>query len=417
MSATADSAPRIGALGRINPRPIVWALGLTQIIGYGTLYYAFSVLAPAMAEDLGWATEWIYGAFSLALLAGGLVAPWAGRLMDARGAGFAMAWGSASASVALVCTALAPGALSFFVGLLAIEMASALVLYDAAFAALVQSDARTARRDITQLTLIAGFASTLFWPATSALHQVLDWRSIYLIFAVLNLLLCLPIHVWIARSRGWVQEREGSATATLPKVLPRSGAGTLHGSARRSGFLLVAAGFSLGGFVLSSILVHMVPVLAALGHGTNAALIGMVFGPAQVLGRLTNMMFGSSLHPVRLAILSSALLSAAMTLLIVLPSAFAAGVLFALVLGLGSGLKSITRGTVPLVLFGETGYGARLGQFAAIQLVLSSAAPFGFALAAEQAGMSAALALLAALAMASAAAFTWAERLPRSPTI
>lgn len=74
----------------------VAALGVSQIIGYGTLHYSFSVLAPSMAHDLGWTSEWVFGAMSIALLTSGLVAPWTGRWMDRHGAGRIMAFGSAA---------------------------------------------------------------------------------------------------------------------------------------------------------------------------------------------------------------------------------------------------------------------------------------------------------------------------------
>ena len=63
-------------------RVVVAALGLTQIIGYGTLYYSFSALAASMAKDFGWSPEWVFGAFSTSLLVGGLAAPIAGSWID-----------------------------------------------------------------------------------------------------------------------------------------------------------------------------------------------------------------------------------------------------------------------------------------------------------------------------------------------
>jgi hypothetical protein len=413
MSATAHALPSpIALIGRLTPLRLVWALGLTQIIGYGTLYYAFSILAPAMALDLAWSVEWVYGAFSAALLVGGLAAPWAGRLIDRRGAGTALVWGSGAVAVALTFTALAPGRITFVAGLIAIEAFSTLVLYDAAFAALVQASPATARRDIARLTLIAGFASTLFWPATSVLHGYLGWREVYLVFALLNLGLCLPLHLWIAKGSPRLSDdrekaKNGTARAT-------EAARPLDDGWRRTAFLLVVSGFSLSGFVLSALLVHMMPVLTALGFGASAALIGMVFGPAQVLGRVGNIVFGRDIPPIALAVISSALLPAALLVLLVGESALVNGVLFAVLFGLGSGLVSIVRGTVPLALFGPEGYGERLGQITAVRLVLTSVAPFAFALGLERIGVHAALVVAAGLGTLGALAFVWIACLPRS---
>jgi MFS family permease len=79
------------------PASVTWALGLTQIIGYGTLYYSFGALAPSMARDLGWSEEWVYGVLSASLLLSGLVAPASGAYADRFGAAKVMAWGSVAA--------------------------------------------------------------------------------------------------------------------------------------------------------------------------------------------------------------------------------------------------------------------------------------------------------------------------------
>ncbi|MDQ0998163.1 MFS family permease [Phyllobacterium ifriqiyense] len=123
---------------------VVAVLGLTQIIGYGTLYYSFSVLAQAMAEDFGWPPEWVFGVFSISLLAGGLAAPVAGSWIDRHGAGKVMSWGTIGAVTALIACAIAPSPMTFTAGLITIELASTFVLYNAAFAVLVQINPVTA---------------------------------------------------------------------------------------------------------------------------------------------------------------------------------------------------------------------------------------------------------------------------------
>ena len=113
--------------------PGVWgdilALGVSQIVGYGTLYYSFGILAPAMARDIEWPVEWVFGALSAALLAGGLIAPWTGRWLDRFGARRVMAAGSGAAATALVAAAFAPAAAPFVIALVAIEVASTFVQY------------------------------------------------------------------------------------------------------------------------------------------------------------------------------------------------------------------------------------------------------------------------------------------------
>ena len=87
---------------------IVSALGITQIIGYGTLYYSFSILAPGMAADLGLSLSQVFGVFSVSLFIGGLSATYLGRQMDRIGAATIMTIGSVLAALTLALCAWSP---------------------------------------------------------------------------------------------------------------------------------------------------------------------------------------------------------------------------------------------------------------------------------------------------------------------
>lgn len=194
------------------PAGIVSALGVTQIIGYGTLYYSFSILAPGMAKDLGISLEQVFAVFSVSLFIGGLSAPFIGRHMDKIGAATVMTLGSALAAFTLALCAWSPSVSLFALAIVLLEVSSGMVQYQAAFATLVESEPRTASRSITYLTLIGGFASTIFWPIAATLTGYLSWREIYLVFAAVNLLVCMPLHFWIMQSRTVGSEMEGAKT-------------------------------------------------------------------------------------------------------------------------------------------------------------------------------------------------------------
>jgi len=386
------------------PLAVIAALGLTQIIGYGTLYYSFSILAPDMARSFDWSTEWIFGALSAALLIGGLAAPLMGRWIDRFGAGRIMTSGSAIAAAAVVACAFAPGKIAFVAALIAIETASNLVQYAAAFALLVQIRPRVAQRSITYLTLIAGFASTIFWPITTALHAQLSWQNVYLVFAALNLAVCLPIHAWLARSTGDIGKREASGAAR--RIEP-----ALPASVRTPAFILMVSGFAMESFVIAALLVHMVPVLSALGLGAMAVMVGTLFGPSQVLSRFINMVFGGVLPQLTLALISAVLLPAALVVLVATAPSVPGALVFAVVFGLGSGLSSIVQGTLPLALFGSEGYGQRQGQVLSVRLVVSSTAPFALAFMMGTIGVSWSLCVAAIFGTVAVAAFLAVMRL------
>jgi MFS family permease len=380
------------------PVAVVLALGLTQVIGYGTLYYSFSILAPDMARDLGWPLEHVFAVFSASLLVGGIAAPLLGRWMDRFGAATLMAIGSAIAALTLALCAWSPSMIVFTLSLIMLEIASGMVQYQAAFAALVEIRPRSAARSITYLTLLAGFASTLFWPITTGLHAYFSWREIYLIYAGLNLVLCLPLHAWMTRHRRTSRNLD-QAQGPVPVI------GALAQSQRRRGFYLVAAAFALQGFTLSAVLVHMVPMLTAIGFGATAVMVGALFGPAQVASRLVNMLFGSGLTPPALATLSAILIVGAVVVLQLSGTWFPGAVAFAVMLGLGSGINSIAQGSLPLWLFGSEGYGALTGRMAAVRLIAGAAAPFAFSFLVSGIGIGGTLAINAGLGTLGIIAF------------
>ena len=69
---------------------------------------------------------------------------------------------------------------------------------------------------------------------------------------------------------------------------------------------------------------------------------------------------------------------------------------FAVMFGAANGLVTITRGALPLALFGADGYGALMGRISGFWLVMQSAAPLVMAFVAERASDATALALAAA---------------------
>lgn len=383
------------------PAALIWSLGLTQIVGYGTLFYSYAILAPSISASFGWPQQWIFAALSLSLLAGSLVAPTAGRLADRHGAGRAMSWGSLAASASLALAAAAPSAYAFVAALLVMQVAACFVLYSTAFVAIVQVGGSRASLSITHLTLIAGFASTVFWPLTTWLHAALDWRQVFLVFAALHLVLCLPLHLLIAgharRARAAVENPVAAPPASRPAGATATG--------RRALFLLMLTGFAAEGFVLNSILIHMVPLTAALGMGAAGLWASTLFGPAQVASRLVNMVFGGRLPQAWLAVISACLLPAGLATLLLTTPWLPGALAFVVMFGLGSGLNSIVGGTLPLELFGRAGYGAMVGWATSARQFSSAFAPFAFSAMLAGLGNVASLMTLTAASLVAVAAF------------
>ncbi|MCW1931718.1 MFS transporter [Pararhodobacter zhoushanensis] len=382
-------------------RPVL-TLGLTQIVGFGSIYYAFGVLVTHMSADLGITPTLAYGLLSAALLAGSLTVPLAGRLIDLRGARGMMAAGSVAAAVGFALLSQSAGAWTLAATLVLIELIAPLVLYDAAFAALAQAvgEAR-ARRAITLMTLLGGFASTVFWPLTLFLQDAVGWRGAFLTFAALHLLVCLPLHLSLPKLAAKGTAAPSSAPA-FPPLPPH-----LHGRA----MALLALGLSLSWAMMSAFSAQWVPVMAAVGVSqATAVAAGALMGPAQVLARLAEMRFAAHRHPMITAVFAMGCLCTAALVLLVAPVGIVSASAFAVLFGIGQGLATMVRGTVPLVLFGLAGYAARLGKLASLRGLVAAVAPFAMAGSLAYWGASVTLglaALLAAVSLAVLAAVPW----------
>ena len=380
---------------------IVIALGITQVIGYGSLYYAFTLLVPPVAAEFAVSQTLLFAVFSAGLLLGGFCAPLAGRLMDRHGAPLVMAFGSPLAGVVLIILALSPNVFVFGAGLILIEIISVAVLYDAAFATLVRFGGGGARRAITNLTLIAGFASTLFWPLTDVLIDAVGWRGTYGVFALMHLSVTFGLHLWIGRQS--VAPQSAASDAALVRALPK----VLPADLAQMAYPIVAVSFALTGALVAAFGVHMVPVLVGVGMGAQATLVAMLMGPAQVMIRLVDTLFWRGLHPLSVASISALAMPIAVGGVLIGLPVWIAAPLFAMLFGVGQGLASIVRGSVPLVLFGSKGYGARLGRLALIRTLIAASAPLVFALSRDGLGLTATLGLFLVLGLVAAGALIW----------
>ncbi|MBB4232519.1 MFS transporter [Rhizobium mongolense] len=385
--------PRAGA--------IVFVLGFVQILSYGTLYYSVAIVSGDVAEDFSVPASWVYGAFSLALFIAALLPATAGRLMDTYGAGRLMGVASIAAAVSLAIAASSPSAALFLFGLIGMQISSVFLFYEAAFVFLAQFHAATARKHITQLTLIVGFSSAIFWPATEYLMQIMSWRWALAAYAIINLTVSAPVHFWLnRRSCAHLSDRAHSVS----QAVENSTEG-LKPDGHRLVMILVTLGFTLTTFIFSAILGLMVPMLGALGLGPAAVLISAVFGPAQVLVRIVAIGSIAKWNALVLTLISCVLVFAALAILAASYPLTLGAIGFAFVFGFASGLTSICRGTLPLALFGEAAYGARLGRISTVRLTIASVAPFILAISIERLGGVGAISFLLVTAALSIIAF------------
>ncbi|WP_291299135.1 MFS transporter [Elioraea sp.] len=348
------------------PWNAVGALSVTQIVAWGSQYYAIAVLAPAIAAAEGWSREAIFGAYSLGLLAQGFAAFPAGTLIDRFGGRVVMSAGSLLSALALAGVALAPNPWWFGLAWIITGIAMAATQYEPAFATITASFGADARRAITYVTFAGGLASTVAWPVTAALLPSLGWRGAYAFWAVVTLVACLPLHLLLLpRARGG---------ATRPK--PRAMGPVLRSPA----FWMVALALTAGALLFSVVGVHAIPMLQDAGlSATEAVTIASFTGVFQVAGRVLELAGLSRLRPTRVAILSALFQPLAIAALMAVGAVPGAAWAYVALYGLSAGILTIVRGTVPAELFGREGYGAVAGAMVAPGIMARAAGPYAAA--------------------------------------
>ncbi len=393
----------------------VCALGITQITAWGTSYYCLGVLAGPIALDTGWSSSLIYFGFTVGVLTMGIVSAWIGRAIDRHGARAVMSSGAVLVSAGLVALSMVRTETAYLAVWAFIGFGMRLCLYDAAFAALVQVAPSRGRRAISYLTLFGAFASSVFWVLGHFFNEALGWRQTLVIFAAINLCICLPLN-WFGLSR---RETAAAGEGTTGAAQAARGDPPLQGRARSAALGLFALIMSVNGFVFGVITVQLVPLLQAAGLAAAAAVwVASLKGFAQFAGRLMEILFGSNLHVMTIARIAIGVLPASFLLLLLADGNFLAILTFTLVMGAAQGVITIVRGAVPLALFGVTGYGAVLGLIATPVLIVSAASPTLFALIVERWGWHSAQAVLVAAAATSWVAMElmsrWYQRNARS---
>jgi MFS family permease len=354
----------------------VLALGITQITAWGTSYYCLGVLAGPISQDTGWSRGFVFLGFTVALLAMGMVSSTVGRAIDRHGARTVMTLGTVFVSGGLFALAHVRTEASYLAVWVFLGLGMRMCLYDAAFAALVQVAPSRGRMAISYLTLFGAFASSVFWVIGHALNDQVGWRSTLVLFALINLTVCLPLH-WLGLAR-----REGTEGGGAPAGAHTASADgpPLEGRARSVAMVLFALIMSLNGFVFGVISVQLVSLLEAAGLATAAAVwVASLKGVAQFGGRVVEITLARNLRSITVGRIAVAILPPSLLLLLAGTGSLGLVVAFTVLMGASQGVITIVRGAVPLALFGAKGYGAVLGIIATPVLVVNAASPTVFA--------------------------------------
>jgi MFS family permease len=368
--------------------PIVLALGTTQTLAWASSMYLPAILADPIGRDLGVSSNWVFAAFSAALVISAVLGPRIGRQIDLVGGRSVLSISNLVLAAGLVLLGLAYSLPLLIGSWLLLGLGMGLGLYDAAFAALGRAYGDAARGAITGITLIAGFASTVGWPLSAWGLQTIGWRDTCFAWALAHILIGLPIN-WLMLP-AVAQTRVAVEKPTKPQIpIDRT-------------MILLAFAFAAAWTVTGAMAAHLPRILEAAGATTGQAVFaGALIGPAQVLARIFEAGFLSRYHPListRLACMTHPIGAAILAL-----AGGGAASVFAIFHGAGNGILTIARGTLPLAIFGPENYGYRLGLIGAPARMAQAAAPLAFGLLIERMG-SRTLIVSSALSLAALAA-------------
>lgn len=356
---------------------LAWMLGPTQLVSWGILYYAFSVVMPLMRAEMGWTAAESSAAFSIAMLASGLAAIPAGRWLDARGPRRLMTIGSIAAVALVVAWSQVTSLLALYAVWACLGAVMATVLYDPAFWVMARWFRRKRARALTVVTFWGGLASTVFIPLTDALVRAWGWRDALLAEAVILALCTILPHALLLRrlpdEMGQVVDGEPAAYAATAAAPPPSM--PLGTAVRDRAFGLLAAAFGLTSLLSAAMSVHLISYEVSRGQSPAlvAAAAGAV-GVLQVVGRLTFAPLAGRLSPKVVTAAMCVFAAVAVLALVGLP-ALEGLIVYVILYGMGHGALTPLRASLVADTFGTAAYGSVNGALSLVATLARAAAP------------------------------------------
>lgn len=406
MRETEISTLRRLILGRGRAVPI---LGLIQILGWGSTYYAPALLAPLIAAERNWSLTFAISGLTVGLITAGLCSPLSTRLVHRLGGHIAIAGGALITAAGLTALIFASDKVAY-IGVWAwLGIGMSLVLSDASYVALARIFPGNVRRPMVLISMMAGLAGSIGWASTYLLLRHGSWHLPLLLYASLLAFVAAPLLLF-----------------ALPRPAPAPGPVTQTATSPVAGkwpprglpLWLQFAGFATYAFTISATLAHFIPLMARSDISAgNAVVIAMLLAPMQLAVRLFEFVFGQRSHPLRITRAAVVTFFCAFATVLMLGFSITTAVAFVLMMGFANGVMTIARGVLPLSLFDHEGYPKAAGILAFGSLGSQATGPVVMALVIERGSDFAALTMLAAFTAISILCFTLLRRPPAGASL
>lgn len=371
IPTTAKSSDIAGS----NESLTTWLLAFAQLVSWGSVYYSFSLLVVPMEQSMGWSRTATNAALSLGLLVSGFAAYPVGRWIDHGLGRRVMTVGSVIAAAMLLLWSVSSSLTVVFVAWIGLGLSMAATFYDPLFAVLTHRYPQRYKTKITLVTLVAGFASTVFIPLTQYLVVTAGWRHALVVLAGCNLLVCLPIHHLAIRSSRLdisldhvKSERRTVDDEAARRVL------------RTPTFWALVVCFTTYYATFAALTFHLVPLMVERGVSNTVLVVTMaLIGPAQVIARAVWFVFDRRVTITTVGFIVVLLFPASTVILIFAGKSAALLWLFALCYGAANGMMTILRGTIVQQFLWTEGYGAISGMLSFPSNIAKGIAPIAAA--------------------------------------
>ena len=351
MSSRLDAAPAT----RRFPYPLVSALGLGQLVAWGSFYYVFVTLTDPMTAEFGWTKTEINGALSVVLATTGLCSYARGRWIDRYGGRTLMISAAFCGAALLFLWAHATQLWHLYAIGVGIGIVSAMTLYDAAFAVVARMLDADYRRAIIVITLFGGLASTVFVPLTHYLVDAHGWRNALIMLAVIQLPFCAGIPYFALRGREAAPHEAHTEQASMTTM-------SIRPALAHPVFWLLALSFVSYAFMFTSLIFSLVPMLRESGYTSAEAVAAYAcIGPSQLAGRMAVLTLERFIGLTVAGMIGTLFPVVAMIILITLRAHSPLVFLFAIAFGTGMGVKTIVQATAAPEFLGRERYGALQG--------------------------------------------------------
>ncbi len=341
------------------------ALGLAQIVIWGGSFFSLAVIAHPIINETGWTSGFVYGCYALAIFLSGIISPFVGRTIARQGGRGMLLTSVVLTATGLIVVGLGREKVVFVVGWMVIGLGMGTGLYDALFSSLGKIYGERSRQIITQITLISGFSMTVTWPVMAWLAHSVGWRNALFIYAVVSVVITVPLYLRYLTDTPVKK-------AVNQEFSVRSPVG-VSGILSPQTYYSMMVTFTLGSAIMTIISVQLIPVLQGIGLTAEKAItVAALIGPCQVGSRVIELLFLRKSHPKWSTLLATVLVLAGLCLLMASPTL---ALLAVIVYGAGGGLRTVVRGTLPMVVYGPEIYPVVMGKLARPVLIVQSLSP------------------------------------------